>query len=68
LRFLNCGVGSAKRTSDETYIRVLFNDAAYPTVTCQNGTRKTCLLSEYISILKKKSDKLMRRGLRGAIT
>jgi hypothetical protein len=31
---LNCGVGSAKRTSDETYIRVLFNDAIYPIATC----------------------------------
>jgi acid phosphatase len=67
IEVLNCGVGSAKRTSDETYIRVQFNDTVYPIATCQNGPGKSCLLSEYISILNK-SDKLMKPGLRGAIT
>jgi hypothetical protein len=65
---LNCGVGSAKRTSDETYTRVLFNDAVCPIATCQNGPGKSCLLSEYILVLKKKGDKLMKAGLKGAIT
>lgn len=51
---LNCECGSNK-SSNEIYVRVLFNDAVYPIASCQNGPGKSCLLSEYISILQKKS-------------
>jgi hypothetical protein len=52
---LDCTTGSGRRTSSDKYIRVLFNDAVYPIAECQDGPGKSCLLSEYISLLKKKS-------------
>ncbi|PYI03188.1 phosphoglycerate mutase-like protein [Aspergillus sclerotiicarbonarius CBS 121057] len=52
---LNCEVESRRKTSNQTYIRVLFNDAVYPIASCQNGPGRSCLLSSYISLLEKKS-------------
>lgn len=43
------------RSSDGPYIRILFNDAVYPIASCQDGPGKSCLLSEYISLLRQKS-------------
>lgn len=52
---LNCEVESKHHSSNETYIRVLFNDAVYPIASCQNGPGKSCLLSEYASLIEKKN-------------
>ncbi|KAJ5666023.1 phosphoglycerate mutase-like protein [Penicillium maclennaniae] len=54
---LNCEVSSGRKTSDELYLRILFNDAVYPIPRCQNGPGKSCLLSDYISMIEKKSKK-----------
>jgi hypothetical protein len=52
---LNCEVNSGGKTSDELYLRILFNDAVYPIPRCQNGPGKSCLLSDYILMLETKS-------------
>ncbi|KAJ5281211.1 phosphoglycerate mutase-like protein [Penicillium angulare] len=52
---LNCEVESKRQFSNETYIRVLFNDAVYPIASCQNGPGKSCLLSEYAALIEKKN-------------
>ncbi|KAI2794769.1 hypothetical protein POX_a01370 [Penicillium oxalicum] len=52
---MNCQVGSGHRSGNETYVRVLFNDAVYPVANCQNGPGKSCLLSDYLALIKKKS-------------
>ncbi|KAJ5714456.1 phosphoglycerate mutase-like protein [Penicillium malachiteum] len=54
---LNCEVESGKKSTNETYIRVLFNDAVYPIVSCQNGPGKSCLLSEYATFIEEKNKK-----------
>ncbi|KAJ5149790.1 phosphoglycerate mutase-like protein [Penicillium atrosanguineum] len=54
---LNCEVGHGRKTSDELYLRILFNDAVYPIPRCQNGPGSSCLLSDYISMIEKKSKK-----------
>lgn len=50
---LDCEVETER--SNKTFLRVLFNDAVYPIANCQSGPGKSCLLSEYISILEEKS-------------
>ncbi|KAJ5679499.1 phosphoglycerate mutase-like protein [Penicillium macrosclerotiorum] len=52
---LNCEVGSGRHTANETYIRVLFNDAVYPIANCHSGPGKSCLLSDYLALIQKKS-------------
>lgn len=52
---LNCQVGSGRRSTKKTYIRVLFNDAVYPIANCHSGPGKSCLLSDYLVLIKKKS-------------
>lgn len=56
---LDCEVTSGKngkkKTSDEVYLRILFNDAVYPIPGCQNGPGKSCLLSQYVSMIGEKS-------------
>ncbi|KAJ5983413.1 phosphoglycerate mutase-like protein [Penicillium waksmanii] len=54
---LNCSTGNKHGSSTEPYIRVLFNDAVYPIASCHDGPGKSCLLSKYVSLLKKKSQK-----------
>ncbi|KAJ5089430.1 phosphoglycerate mutase-like protein, partial [Penicillium argentinense] len=50
---LDCGSGSSHHSSGGPYIRVLFNDAVYPIVGCHDGPGKSCLLSEYVALIKK---------------
>ncbi|KAJ5809851.1 phosphoglycerate mutase-like protein [Penicillium pulvis] len=52
---LNCEITSGHKTSNETYLRVLFNDAVYPLPNCKNGPGKSCLLSEYATFIEKKN-------------
>ena len=52
---LKCEVESKHYSSNETYIRVLLNDAVYPIASCQNGPGKSCLLSEYAALIEKKN-------------
>ncbi|KAF7715425.1 Uncharacterized protein PECH_007920 [Penicillium ucsense] len=52
---MNCQVGSGHRSGNETYVRILFNDAVYPVANCQKGPGKSCLLSDYLALIKKKS-------------
>ncbi|OKO92772.1 Constitutive acid phosphatase [Penicillium subrubescens] len=52
---LNCQVGSGKKATNETYIRILFNDAVYPVANCHKGPGKSCLLSDYLALIKEKS-------------
>lgn len=54
---LNCSTGNKHDSSTEPYVRVLFNDAVYPIASCHDGPGKSCLLSKYVSLLKKKSQK-----------
>lgn len=56
LEALACEVESGSRLSNETYLRVLFNDAVYPIANCQNGPGKSCLLSEYVAFIEKKNE------------
>ena len=43
--------------NDEPYLRILLNDAVYPISGCQNGPGKSCILSDYISLIDKKIEK-----------
>ncbi|KAJ5496093.1 hypothetical protein N7539_001209 [Penicillium diatomitis] len=52
---MNCQVGSGRRSGNETYVRILLNDAVYPVANCQRGPGKSCLLSDYLALIKKKS-------------
>ncbi|KAJ5895582.1 phosphoglycerate mutase-like protein [Penicillium taxi] len=52
---LNCTVESGHHSSDQTYIRILLNDAVYPLPQCQSGPGKSCLLSEYAEFIEKKN-------------
>lgn len=52
---LNCQIGSGHHSANETYIRVLFNDAVYPIANCHGGPGKSCLLSDYLAFIQKKS-------------
>ncbi|PYH90717.1 phosphoglycerate mutase-like protein [Aspergillus ellipticus CBS 707.79] len=54
---LNCESGSGKKTSDETYLRILLNDAVYPLPMCKSGPGSSCLLSDYVTYIKKKNAK-----------
>lgn len=54
---LDCSAGSKHASAKGPYIRVLFNDAVCPIANCQNGPGKSCLLSDYVSLLKKKSER-----------
>ena len=62
----SCGVSStstltstsatATSTSsgNQTYIRIMLNDAVYPVPSCQNGPGKSCLMSDYVAYLGEK--------------
>ncbi|KAJ5221768.1 phosphoglycerate mutase-like protein [Penicillium citrinum] len=54
---LNCSDEKKHKhsSSNGPYIRILFNDAVYPVASCQDGPGKSCLLSEYISLLRQKN-------------
>lgn len=41
--------------SNQTYIRILFNDVVYPVANCQNGPGHSCLLSEYAAYIHAKN-------------
>ncbi|KAJ6147165.1 hypothetical protein N7497_009147 [Penicillium chrysogenum] len=50
---MDCNVDNA---TNGPYIRVLFNDAVYPIVSCQNGPGRSCPLSDYLALIHKKID------------
>jgi len=58
LERLGCQVKSGvwwnPNLKNETYVRILLNDAVYPVPTCKDGPGKSCLLSEYKDITGKK--------------
>jgi acid phosphatase len=41
--------------TNQTYIRILFNDAVYPITSCQNGPGNSCLLSKYAAFIHEKN-------------
>jgi len=43
-------------STNQTYIRILLNDAVYPVPSCQDGPGKSCLLSKYVSFIQAKLD------------
>lgn len=52
---LGCQVQSGRwNVRNETYVRILLNDAVYPLPSCRDGPGKSCALSEYRSITNKK--------------
>ncbi|KAJ5316526.1 hypothetical protein N7508_001034 [Penicillium antarcticum] len=51
---MDCVTESKRYSSNEAYIRILFNDAVYPIAGCHHGPGKSCALSEYASIIRKK--------------
>ncbi|KAJ6073322.1 hypothetical protein N7467_011407 [Penicillium canescens] len=51
---MDCEPESKSSSSNETYIRILFNDAVYPIASCRSGPGSSCPLSEYASIIRKK--------------
>jgi hypothetical protein len=42
--------------TNQTYIRILLNDAVYPVSSCQDGPGKSCLLSKYVSFIQANLD------------
>lgn len=52
---LNCavtvksGVHQATTTKNETFVRIMLNDAVYPVTSCQTGPGKSCPLATYKS-------------------
>ncbi|KAJ5233041.1 phosphoglycerate mutase-like protein, partial [Penicillium chermesinum] len=52
---LRCEGSYKHQSGQETYLRVLLNDAVYPIPNCQDGPGRSCLLSEYVSMVEKKS-------------
>jgi acid phosphatase len=40
---------------NNTYIRVLFNDAVYPIANCQDGPGNSCSLSQYADFIHQKN-------------
>jgi hypothetical protein len=51
---MDCATKSRGTSSNETYLRILFNDAVYPIAGCHSGPGKSCSLSAYASIIQKK--------------
>jgi hypothetical protein len=51
---MDCEPESKSSSSNETYIRILFNDAVYPIASCRSGPGSSCPLSKYASIIHKK--------------
>jgi hypothetical protein len=45
---------STSTGGNQTYIRILLNDAVYPVPSCQNGPGKSCLMSDYVALIKSK--------------
>jgi hypothetical protein len=43
-------------STNQTYIRILLNDAVYPVPSCQDGPGKSCLLSKYVSFIQARLD------------
>jgi hypothetical protein len=41
--------------TNQTYIRILFNDAVYPVASCQDGPGNSCLLSKYAAFIHEKN-------------
>lgn len=41
-------------TGNQTFVRILLNDAVYPVPSCQGGPGKSCLLSKYAETVKGK--------------
>ncbi|KAF8859661.1 phosphoglycerate mutase-like protein, partial [Acephala macrosclerotiorum] len=45
---------STPTSGNSTYIRILLNDAVYPVPSCQDGPGSSCLMSEYVALIKAK--------------
>jgi len=62
--------GSAN--GNQTYIRILLNDAVYPVPSCQDGPGKSCLLSSYKEYVEQKlegvGDLKLRCNVTSAVT
>jgi hypothetical protein len=41
-------------STNQTYIRILINDAVYVVPSCQDGPGRSCLLSKYVALIEKK--------------
>jgi hypothetical protein len=41
-------------STNQTYIRILINDAVYVVPSCQDGPGRSCLMSEYVALVKNK--------------
>lgn len=41
-------------STNQTYIRILLNDAVYVVPSCQNGPGRSCLMSDYVALVEKK--------------
>jgi hypothetical protein len=41
-------------STNQTYIRILINDAVYPVPSCQDGPGRSCLMSEYVALIQSK--------------
>ena len=41
-------------STNQTYIRILINDAVYVVPSCQDGPGRSCLLSEYVALIDSK--------------
>jgi Histidine phosphatase superfamily (branch 2) len=41
-------------SKNQTYIRILINDAVYVVPSCQDGPGRSCLMSEYAALIEKK--------------
>ncbi|PYI13960.1 phosphoglycerate mutase-like protein [Aspergillus violaceofuscus CBS 115571] len=52
---LNCETTTKKKTTEDTYLRILLNDAVYPLPMCKSGPGSSCLLSDYVTYIKKKN-------------
>lgn len=50
----NCG-NNSNNQKQETYLRILLNDAVYPLPFCKNGPGASCLLSEYAGYIHQKN-------------
>ena len=41
-------------STNQTYIRILLNDAVYVVPSCQNGPGRSCLMSDYVALVEQK--------------
>ncbi|KAE9374395.1 phosphoglycerate mutase-like protein [Stipitochalara longipes BDJ] len=42
------------RSTNQTFIRILINDAVYIVPSCQDGPGRSCLMSEYVALIESK--------------